>query len=335
MNQTHALHDDDPFHPGERALQEHAGVRERMSEVGRRVIRDHMPAQHQEFFARLPFVVAGATDAQSRPWVTLLCGAPGFARALDPKRLRIDARPVAGDPLADALLAGQRIGLLGIELHSRRRNRLNGRIVSASDQGVEIAVEQTVGNCPQYIQQRELASPVDAEPAGASAVEKVDRLDGWAGSMVANADTLFVATHAQGDAADVRAGADVSHRGGRPGFARIEDDRTLLVPDFAGNAMFMTLGNLYVDPRAGLSFVDFERGDVLTMTGKATLCLSENPARDYLGAERAWRFRMDEAWALRSALPLRWQFRDWSPATLRTGAWPDALAPAQAPEPAP
>ena len=338
MNMANTQHDDDPFHPGERALQEHAGVRARMVDVGRRMIRDHMTAQHEAFFAQLPFVVVGAADAQSRPWATLLAGTPGFARALDPRHLRIDARPASGDPLALALVPGQRIGLLGIELHTRRRNRLNGRIEKVSDQGLELVVEQTVGNCPQYIQQRELAAiaehPAEALESGAARVEQVHRLDAWAGSMVAAADTLFVATHAQGDATDPRTGADVSHRGGRPGFTRIEDERTLLVPDFAGNGMFMTLGNIHVDPRAGLLFVDFERGDLLSMTGRATLCLDAQPASGFAGAERAWRFRMDEAWALRGALPLRWRFRQWSPATLRTGVWPDARGQARVQDPA-
>jgi uncharacterized protein len=92
-----------------------------------------------------------------------------------------------------------------------------------------------------------------------------------------------------------------------------QDERTLLVPDYSGNRMFMTLGNLQVDGRAGLLFIDFERGDLLTLTGRAEIVWDGPELASLDGAERAWRFHLDEGYWLRDALPLRWRFRDWAP----------------------
>ena len=61
-------------------------------------------------------------------------------------------------------------------------------------------------------------------------------------------------------------GADISHRGGRPGFVRVDGD-VLTIPDFRGNRYFNTLGNLIAEPRASLLFVDFETGDLLQLQG--------------------------------------------------------------------
>jgi uncharacterized protein len=121
-------------------------------------------------------------------------------------------------------------------------------------------------------------------------------------------------------------GADVSHRGGRPGFVKIEDDRSFLVPDFTGNFFFMTLGNLQLNPRAGVLFIDFETGDLLTLTGTAEVVWGGDELKAIDGAERAWRFRVEAGWRLREALPLRWAFRELSPNSAITGTWAEAQA---------
>lgn len=312
-----------PFHAGEQAVQARLGVQARMLDVGRRVIRPYMPDQHRAFFAQLPFVLVGSVDARGRPWASVLVGEPGFMRSPDPTHLEIAARPVPGDPLLQGLAPGAPLGLLGIELHTRRRNRMNGRVESVAEDGLVVAVEQTVGNCPQYIQGRETAWARDAHdnaPRGSVALE---RLDDAALALVRAADTLFVATRAPADGAHAGS-ADVSHRGGRSGFVRVENDRTLLVPDFTGNFLFMTFGNLALDPRAGVLFIDFATGDLLTLTGRAEVVWEGDELRAFEGAERAWRFHIEAGWRLSDALPLRWRFRDWSPNTLITGSWVEA-----------
>lgn len=295
-----------PFHAGEVAVQTRLGIAQRMHDIGQRVLRDHMPEQHQRFYEQLPFLLAGRVDAAGRPWATMLVGPPGFVQAPDAGHLTIAAAPAAGDPAAAGLRVGAPLGLLGIELHTRRRNRVNGELLAAGPAGLRLRVQQTTGNCPQYIQGREFAwvrDPADRRPR---AIAPVGRLDGEAAALIGAADTCFVATHAPG------AGADVSHRGGPSGFVRVGDDGSLLVPDYSGNRFFMTLGNLLLDGRAGLLFIDFERGDLLTLTGRAEIVWDGAEVAALPNAERAWRFRLDQGWWLRDALPLRWRFREWA-----------------------
>ncbi len=305
---------DNPYHAGERAIHARLHVEDRMLRVGRQAIRDHMPDQHREFYAQLPFVLVGSVDADAHPWASILVGQPGFMQSPDPRALIINALPSKGDPLWAAWHAKTPVGLLGIELHTRRRNRMNGRISGIDSTSVTIAVEQTVGNCPKYIQGREFTWLRPADDTTPRNLEALNALDLAAQQFIENADTFFVASYS-GDA------VDVSHRGGQRGFVRIENPRTLVVPDFMGNHMFMTLGNMLINPHAGLLFIDFERGDLLQFTGRTEILWDDPIVSGYLGAERAWRFKIDAGWRLRDALPLRWRFKDWSPASLQTGSW--------------
>jgi len=255
------------FHAGERLLQASIGVAEELAPIGQRVIRDHMPEQHQAFFAQQPFIVLGAADATGQPWATVLAGPPGFVHAPTPQRLRVAALPQAGDPLQGAIRPGLRIGLLGIQPATRRRNRLNGVVTAVDDGGFELAVLESFGNCPKYIQGREVAylgaglADVQAEvPAGAATGPAwLDAPDAAARQLIAAADTLFIASRHPGEDAALAYGADASHRGGAPGFVRLsfaaDGTAALLLPDYAGNRFFNTFGNLLLEPRVGLVFV--------------------------------------------------------------------------------
>ena len=329
MDATTPRHDN-PFHAGEQAVHQRLGIQERMLALGQRVIRTAMPEQHQRFFEQLPFVLVGSVDSAGRPWASVLVGRPGFMKAPNSTRLDFHVRPIPGDPLAEGLTPGAPLGFLGIELHTRRRNRVNGHVVASDPEGFSVAVDQSVGNCPQYIQARDFAwvrDAADLQPRGAEAFTV---LDADARALIARSDTLFIATQASvaADGSDPATGrsADVSHRGGRPGFVRIEGNRTILVPDFTGNFFFMTLGNLQSNPHAGVLFVDFETGDLLMLTGRAEVVWEGEELKAFDGAERAWRLHIDTGWRLREALPLRWAFRDFSPHSTLTGTWAEADA---------
>jgi uncharacterized protein len=312
-----------PWHEGERQIQARVGSAERLARVGGRAIRPFMPDQHRQFFAQLPFLVVGSVDADGFPWASILAGAPGFARSPDPRSLVIAARPVAGDPLADALTPGARLGILGIELPTRRRNRMNGRVTAIDEGSFTVAVDQSFGNCPQYIQRRDYA------PAAERRIVRTERftaLDGEASAFIAASDTSFVASFAPGDDSAARYGVDVSHRGGRPGFIGIDDDGALVVPDYAGNGFFNTLGNLMVNPRAGLLFVDFASGDLLQVTGTTTIVWDGPLVAAFAGAERLWRLAPVQGRWLRGALPLRLDLREFSPTLAGTGTWRKAQA---------
>jgi uncharacterized protein len=321
-------HDDlptsSPWHEGERAAQARAGVRDRMELTGGRSIRPFMTEQHRAFFAQLPFVLVGSVDSAGLPSASLLSGPPGFATSPDPRRLDIAAMPVAGDPLRAALRHDAPLGVLGIELPTRRRNRVNGRIISRDERGFSLAVDQSFGNCAQYIQRRDYIGWREDTPA--QKVEPLAALDPEARQLILSTDTFFIASAAWAEGPAASRGVDVSHRGGQPGFLAIEPDGSVLVPDFRGNRYFNTLGNLMVNPRAGLLFLDFERGYLLQLSG-ATEILWEGPeVRAFRGAERMWRFRPSSGRWLRGGLPLRLALREISPHALRTGTWHEAKA---------
>ncbi|ATA57094.1 flavin-nucleotide-binding protein [Variovorax boronicumulans] len=314
-----------PFHAGERALQSLVGSREQMEAMGPRVIRDYMPDQHREFFALLPFLVVGSLDADLQPWASMLAAPAGFVHSPDATHLRIDALPGAGDPLTGQLVPGATLGLLGIQPHTRRRNRMNGTVEALDAAGFMVEVQQSFGNCPRYIQARE---PVfAAPPAHEPAVQWLDTLDLAAERLIGAADTLFIATAypdavAAGDAADARShGVDVSHRGGRPGFVRVDAGGVLTVPDFNGNRFFNTLGNLQAHPRAGLLFVDFDTGELLHLSATAEIVTEGPEVAAFEGAERLMRFHVTRALRRPAALPLRWGEAALSPHLAGTGRW--------------
>ncbi len=311
-----------PWHAGEVALQRRAGVAERMEQIGRQVLRDHLIEQHRLFYPQLPFVALGAVDTQGEVWATVRAGQPGFLQAPDPSALHIEVSRDAGDPAEAGMDDGQPLGLLGIELHTRRRNRLNGTIRRGGESGFDLAVQQSYGNCPRYIQLRDFSFARDPAAAGAHPPVELPGLDARARDMIAGADTFFVATYATG--ADGRRQVDVSHRGGKPGFVRIDADGALTIPDFNGNLFFNTLGNILATGRAGLAFVDFDSGDLLQLSGCAELLTDPPEIAAFEGAERLWRFTPRRMVYRADALPLRWSFREggWSPFVLATGAWP-------------
>ncbi|WP_229218001.1 pyridoxamine 5'-phosphate oxidase family protein [Rugamonas apoptosis] len=275
-----------PFHPGELRAQQLAG---KGSSGG--AIRDHMPDQHREFFAMLPFVLLATVGEDGWPQAAVLSGAPGFVSSPDATTLRV-AAPL-GAP------AGTRVGLLGLDFGTRRRNRANGSITQADGQGFTITVDESFGNCPKYIRLRDV-TPAEEE-GGALSATAFEGLSEQARRMVASADTFFVATTGG------QYGADISHRGGEPGFVRIAGD-TLTVPDYAGNRYFNTLGNMLVDARTALLLIDYASGDVLHLQGRAVVEW-DGAAAGLPGAERLWHFRVERGTLRPAAVPLRWRLR--------------------------
>ncbi|WP_058968963.1 2Fe-2S iron-sulfur cluster-binding protein [Type-D symbiont of Plautia stali] len=306
------------WHAGEIALQQQAGVAERMAEVGQRVIRDFMPDQHRDFYAQLPFIVLGSVDAQGDAWATLLEGQPGFIFSPNATTLDIEAQPDARDPAAAGIMDGAAVGLLGIELHTRRRNRMNG-VLSTIGGGLRVQVTQSFGNCPRYIQLRDYRFARQPDAPFAGDVEELNALDAEARTTIATADTFYVATYAHQQ-------VDASHRGGKPGFVRVDDDGLLTIPDFNGNLFFSTLGNIHQNGKAGLLFVDYHSGDTLQMTGDARVILDSPEIAAFQGAERLWTFRARRIVRRRAALALRWRSHPEgiSPASEMTGDWQSA-----------
>jgi ferredoxin-NADP reductase/predicted pyridoxine 5'-phosphate oxidase superfamily flavin-nucleotide-binding protein len=308
-----------PWHAGEIAIQRSVGVVDRMDTIGRKYVRPYLLDEHREFFAQLPFVVLGTVDNDGNPWACVRCGEAGFAVSPDEHRLTVRVGRDLDDPAEQGIKNGAAIGLLGIDLYTRRRNRLNGIIARDNDTAFAIAVQASFGNCPQYIQKRIWH---DAPVAVVKVAEQLAGLDAAARGLIGRADTFFVASYV--DLEDGSRQVDVSHRGGKAGFVRLAADDRLTIPDFAGNLFFNTLGNLFINPRAGLLFIDFETGDTLQLSGAAEVVLQSPDIADFQGAERLWHFRPERAVRRPAAFPYRWEFKEWSPNVLLTGSWEDA-----------
>ena len=310
-----------PFHEGERVFHERYGITERMEAIGQQYVRPFMPDEHRIFFAQLPFLVVGSVDDGGRPWASMLFGQPGFVSSPDSTTLEIAALPLSGDPLERNVKEGAQVSFLGIEPPTRRRNRVNATITAVGQQGIAARVDQSFGNCPKYIQSRSMEFLRDPAGQFSAPVEMLAALDDAARSLISASDTLYVASRApRGENRDVD-GVDVNHRGGTPGFVKVEGD-TLTIPDYAGNNFFNSLGNMIVNPKAGLYFVDFDSGDSLQLTGATEILWEDHPeVKAFRGAQRAWRLTVAEGVRLRAASPLRWSFNDYSHHLSRTGTW--------------
>jgi len=314
-----------PFHSGEREVQRRMGVRDKMERFGRKVIRDFMPEQHRAFYHQLPFVFVGHADQEGWPWASILFNKPGFMESKDERSLSINAKPVDGDPLNHSLMVDTKLGLLGIELTTRRRNRLAAHIHACKGQQIELTVDQAFGNCPQYIQTRELEVIKD-DGLPDSEVHDITHFDREVQDLISSSDTFFVASYVANDSGEASEGVDVSHRGGRPGFIRIDDDQNLTIPDYLGNNHFNTFGNFIENSKAGLLFLDFERGHIVTLTGTVEILWDSPDTRYFEGAERLWTFKLDHGRKLKHVLPLRWKQPEFSPNSLLTGTWQEAQA---------
>jgi hypothetical protein len=307
------------YHAGSLAVQELLGVRDRAEHVGRSLGQDIKPVA-AAFLQLQPLLVVGAADpGTGRVWASALTGAPGFVRATGPRQMSVvtgrrscsrpeggqdtarattDSRHPNDEPLATALKTpGTRIGTIALDPRTRRRMRLNGRL-RPTPRGFAVEAHQVFSNCPKYIQRRNSYQTLaDREPGS---TRRLTELDPRAAEFIRSADTFFLATAHPG-------GADVSHRGGNPGFVQVTSPRELTWPDYPGNAMFLTLGNLRADPRAGLLFLDWTTGTTLQLTGEAR-------AEFTAAGERDVRFTLTEARWTPAALPLRWSAPEYSPA---------------------
>ncbi|MFI5881797.1 pyridoxamine 5'-phosphate oxidase family protein [Streptomyces sp. NPDC051554] len=287
------------YHAGSRTVQDRVGVRELADHVGQ-IIGQGIKPVAAAFLELQPLLILGAADpATGRVWASPLTGDPGFVRATGPHQISITGATRPTDPLTPALADARDlpVGTIALDPRTRRRMRVDGRL-RRTERGLAIEAERVFANCPKYIQRRESYETVaDREPARP---RRSAELTTSQAEFIAAADTFFLATVHQH-------GADASHRGGNPGFVQATSPRELTWPDYAGNAMFLSLGNLLADPRAGLLFLDWTTGTTLQLTGEA---------RTEFGAdgERRVRFAVTEVVESAAALPLRWSAPEYSPA---------------------
>ncbi|MBF6335838.1 pyridoxamine 5'-phosphate oxidase family protein [Nocardia abscessus] len=289
-----------PFHNGEVAVQRRMGQAEIAERVGR-MIRPDIPSVAAGFLAEQRMVVLAAADAAGRLWATELVGRPGFVQAVDGRTITVDARPAAADPLHEALTHHSRIGMIALQPQRRRRMRVNGRSAPEGT-GLRIVTDQVYSNCPKYISRRDIESYTP--DAASAAVRRGVELGADQQAAIAAADTFFVAT------ADRDGNADASHRGGNPGFLQVLSPTRLRWPDYRGNSMFMTLGNIEVNPRCGILIPDWATGATLQLTGTAEVVWE--PVTFAAGAQCSLDFTVEEV-VERPEGALRWGPAELSP----------------------
>lgn len=300
-------------------MQHRAGVDDALDGLDVRLYRNNLGAVQQAFYARLSYAVIGSVVRDGSVWATMIEGHPGFLAAHGAFALDVTAERDASDPADEGLEQGEAIAMIGIDLATRRRLRLNGHITSRGPGVFRLAIEQSYGNCPKYIQARAASFPAATPERQPVVAESLQTLDQAARELIAASDTFFVASYVDrgGDERQV----DVSHRGGLPGFMRVEANGVLTIPEFPGNTFYNTLGNFVLNPRAGLWCADFQTGDVLQMTGDVFLGAHGNAS--FAEAEQFWQFVPRRIIRRRNALRQRWMlFEDgWSPDSLDMGTW--------------
>lgn len=296
------------FHAGERAVQERAGEAA-IAERNGTLVADTILRGARPFIQKQFMVVLASVDSSGAAWSSVLYGQPGFASgaAGNAVSLALPAgRRDTSDPFWANIAANPAVGMLFIDLGTRRRYRINGTQVRNDEHGIEIAVREAYPNCPRYIQRRHLRAldssfaPDDVATGAA--------IGGSVETVIRDADTLFVASsHAE-------TGADASHRGGNRGFLQIVDERTLRIPDFNGNSLFNTFGNVELDPRVGLCVPDFEGQRLLQLTGRARLLWDQPDPANLTGGTGRFLEVAVERWILRQ-VPQRldWEYLDASP----------------------
>jgi predicted pyridoxine 5'-phosphate oxidase superfamily flavin-nucleotide-binding protein len=292
------------FHSGEIAVQERAGVRDIAEDVGEG-IADHLPPGAAQFLELRQMAVLGNVDKRGHVWASVVTGEPGLIEIVDDRTLKIAARASSSDPLFQNLAIEGHVALFAPDFVATRRVRVNGRGV-IKDGAIYIRTEEVFANCRRYLQERMFVGSRETSEKDRGPVVRGTQLSESQQQQISRADTFFIAT----DHPD--RGADVSHKGGNPGFVRIVDPRRIAFPDYNGNSMFNTLGNLTVNPQAGLLFIDFEQGSTLQLSGLASIDWSPERARNFAGAERVVDFELGEIIDTPAGFPLKAKFRQFS-----------------------
>ena len=301
---------ENPFHEGELAVQQRLGVLMEGRRNGNAISDAIMPGA-LKFIDRQPFSVLGTIDAEENIWASILVGRPGFLSAPDQKTVEIDLSEAAynpHDPAWTNIEQNPTVGMLVIDLSSRRRLRINGQMNTTGDMRLRLDVAEAFPNCPKYIQSRAIAAQVPADPSEIAVPKEGTSLGEQQQSLIRSADTFFVAS------GHPERGADASHRGGNPGFVKVLDDQTLRIPDYMGNSMYNTLGNLTVNPQAGLVFPNFEDGRILQMIGRAEIQWELKDAGIRTGGTgRFWDFHVDRWLETEMTHQVQWQLGTLSP----------------------
>ncbi|KAJ5467214.1 Riboflavin synthase-like beta-barrel [Penicillium sp. IBT 31633x] len=271
-----------------------------------------------------PLIALGILDSQGRPWSTVWGGAAGFAEPVSESssiglRTQVDSKY---DPVVQALLsanhttesAGKMISGLAVDLENRRRVKLYGRIVAGSlsdgDEGqaqLVVHIQESLGNCPKYMNKKHIV-PAQSDP---KLISDSPQLSAAAIELLSRADTMFVSSSHGATT------MDTNTRGGPAGFIRVESNdvsgAVIVYPEYSGNRLYQTLGNLQTTPRAGFVVPDFASGNVLYFTGSTEILVGKNAATILPRSNLALRVTIAAAIFVENGLGFRGEAGDPSP----------------------
>ncbi|WP_099477637.1 pyridoxamine 5'-phosphate oxidase family protein [Paenibacillus ihbetae] len=257
------------------------------------------------FLRTQSLIICSTIDNDGKAWCSFLTGEPGFINVISEKELSVTSQPPTSDPIFRHLQDKPDIGLLAIDFFRRIRMRINGK-GRLDGERLYVNTEQVYGNCPKYIQKRSL------QPSGGYyRKERIStqghHLSSKQQEWIRKADTFFIGS------GNEEGKMDASHRGGLPGFVAVEDNRTLLFPDYFGNSMYNTLGNIYSNPATGLLFIDFDGGHSLQLSGRSEIIWDKMQISRFPGAERLVRYYIEDVVYIQNATPIMWEFLEYSP----------------------
>lgn len=298
------------FHKGELAVQKMAGQSEMARRVGR-MIGSEIIGPAIPFIEHQSTAFFGSVDQDGKVWASLIVGEEGFIEVAHERGLIFHEeliRSTSLDLFYRNIAQNPQVGILFMEAEYRRRYRVNGAITREGSR-LLLNVKEAFGNCPKYIQAGTIDIPEERKPL-ATKVEEGSVLSPSLKAWVTKADTFIMATRSAAGK------VDTSHRGGRPGFVEILSDGRLRIPDYPGNSLFQTLGNIYENPNTGLLFVDFEKGETLQLSGKGELAFDQNSEADLNKSGdtgRFWLFQTEKWVHTQQHHAVNWEFLSYSP----------------------
>lgn len=298
------------YHEGEQEIQTLLGESLMAARNGA-VITNEIIRGAIHFIEKQPMAIVSSKNNKGELWASLLVGNIGFAKVPHPNTIIFQKNDITSNPsdiFYKNIQENHQVGSLFIELNTRRRFRINGtcRVQGAQ---IHLTVKEAYPNCPKYIQRRVFSVPEYVDKTTPSIVEGTALTQAeihW----IEKADTFFVGS------ASMEGRLDVSHRGGHPHFVEVRRDGILKIPDYSGNSLYNTLGNIKQNAQVGLLFIDFEKGETLQLTGKAGLLFNQKTEEDLVktnGTGRYWLFKTSRWIHTIHHHHIHWQFLDYSP----------------------
>lgn len=272
------------YQEGQLALQKITGE----EEIAQGRLAMIQPSIHERsipFIEKQIFAFLGSEDADGNIWLSLLIGERGFISVPNLQEVNIDLSKVVtskDDIFFTNIKTNPTVGMLFHQAAKRARYKAWSK-ASVQENQLSFDIKMGYKSCPKHIQKERIELPEESQALTPEFI-KGNKLGQSEKDWITNAHTFFVSSQTkQGD-------IDSAHRGGDPGFIEILDDGQLRIPDYFGNSIYSTLGNIYVNPKAALLFVDYEKGEALQLSGTAALQFDQNSESDLYRSGETGRF---------------------------------------------